>query len=359
MVRLNLTPNVGPVTFERLLERFGEPERVFEANTTALTTVEGVGATTARQILSTGEEQVDAELAEAEKNHVHLVVRGEERYPQGLGNIPDAPLVLYVRGELKPDDALAIAMVGTRRASFYGAKQARRLASGLAAYGFTVVSGMARGIDTACHEGALDAGGRTLAVMGTGLSAVYPPENAELYMRIVESGAVVSEFPMRFPAVTGSFPRRNRIISALSLGVVVVEAGEKSGALITARHAMEQNREVFAVPGPADAPASRGCHRLIRDGAYLVENPSDVVDPLGPLAEPAHTQDMGTVVRPQALKLNDREKQIYNELDGSPRSVDDLADATGLSVSELNSALTLLEMRKLVKRLPGQCFARM
>jgi len=359
MVRLSLTTNVGPTTFQRLMETFGEPERILEASTTELTAVEGVGTTTASQIRSVSEEQVDAELAEAEKYHVHVVVRGEANYPQGLGNIADPPLVLYVRGELKPEDALAIAMVGARRASFYGKKQARRLSAGLAAYGFTVVSGLARGIDTECHEGALAAGGRTIAVLGTGLAAIYPPENAELTMKIIDSGALLSEFPMRFPATPGNFPRRNRIISGLSLAVVVVEAGERSGALITARHAMEQNREVFAVPGMVDSPGSRGCHRLIRDGAHLVENPSDVVDELGPLATPALTPDMGAVVRPQALKLNDREKRIYSELDGSPRSVDELTESTGLGVSELNSALTILEMRKLVKRLPGQCFARM
>lgn len=358
MVRLNLTPNVGPLTFERLIERFGDPTRIFEASSAELRGVEGVGGTTASQIRSVSEQQVDEELAEAERHHVTLIARGDEDYPESLLNIPDPPLVLYVRGQRRAEDALAIAMVGTRRASFYGRKQARRLAGGLAAMGFTIVSGMARGIDTECHEGALGVGGRTVAVVGTGLSALYPPENAELYLRIVASGAVLSEFPMRFPAGPGNFPRRNRIISGLSLGVVVVEAGVRSGALITARHAMEQNREVFAVPGMADSPGSQGCHRLIRDGAHLVESPSDVVDQLGPLAAAAPTEDMGELIRPQALKLNDREKLIYAQLDSHPRTLDELVEGTGLSIPELNSALTVLEMRKLVKRLPGQCFAR-
>lgn len=359
MVRLNLTPNVGPVTFARLMERFGEPSRVFEASVRELMGVRGVGPNTASEIRSVTEEQVDAELAEAEKRNARIIAAGAPGYPKSLLNIPDPPLVLYVRGELKSDDGLAVGMVGVRSASFYGRKQARRLAAGLATYGFTIVSGMARGIDTECHEGALTAGGRTVAVLGTGLSVIYPPENAELYMRIIESGAVVSEFPMMFPAIPANFPRRNRIISGLSLGTVVVEAGERSGALITARHALEQNREVFAVPGAVDSPGSKGCHALLRDGAHLIENPSDVVEQLGPLPAAVETERMGKVVRPHALKLNDREKGIYAELDSSPRTLDELAESTGLGIPQLNSALTILEMRKLVKRLPGQCFARM
>lgn len=358
MVRLNLTPNVGPIAFARLMEHFGEVERVFDADTRELMGVGGIGPKTAADIRSISEEQVDAELAEAGRHHVTIIALGEEGYPQGLRNIPDPPLVLYVRGKLSPEDDLAIAMVGTRGASFYGKKQARRLAAGLASYGFTIVSGMARGIDTECHEGALSVSGRTIAVLGTGLGVVYPPENADLYMRIMASGGLISEFPMLFHASPGNFPRRNRIISGLSLGVIVVEAGLRSGALITARHALEQNREVFAVPGTVDSPKSHGCHRLIRDGACLVENPSDVVDQLGPLAAAVETEDLGRVSRPQALKLNDREKQIYAALDSTPRMLDDLVEQTGLSVSELSSALTILEMRKLVRRLPGQHFAR-
>lgn len=359
MVRLSLTPNVGPVTFARLLERFGEPERIFEATGRDLMSVEGVGETIASEMRSVSEDQVDAELAEADKHKARIIPWGDGTYPRNLLRIPDPPLVLYVRGELKSTDDLAIAMVGTRHASFYGRKQARRLAAGLASYGFTIVSGLARGIDTECHEGALSVAGRTIAVLGTGLGVIYPPENAELYMKIVQSGAAVSEFPMMFQAMPGQFPRRNRVISGLSLGVIVVEAGVTSGALITARHAVEQNREVFAVPGMVDAPGSQGCHRLIRDGACLVESPADVLEQLGPLAAPVETADAGQVTRPQALGLNDREKQVYSRLEGSPCTVDELAEETGLSVSELSSTLTVLEMRRLVKRLPGQRFARM
>jgi DNA processing protein len=358
MVRLNLAPNVGPVTFARLLEAFGEPERIVTASAGELMQVQGVGRATADAIRSVSDEQVDAEFAQAAEFGASIIAFGEDAYPEGLRNIPDPPLVLYVRGELIEADALAVAMVGVRSASLYGRKQAGRLSSGLASFGFTIVSGMARGIDTACHEGALRAGGRTIAVLGTGLGEIYPPENAELCMRIAQTGAVVSELPMHMPPAAGNFPRRNRIVSGLSLGVVVVEAGTRSGALITARHAMEQNREVFAVPGMVDSPGSAGCHRLIRDGACLVENPADVIEQLGPLAETVTTQNMGKVTRPQALNLNDREKQVYAQLDGAPKLLDGLMDATGLSVSELNSTLTILEMRRLVTRLPGQRFAK-
>ena len=359
MVRLNLTPNVGPITFARLIAHFGEPERIVEASRRELMSVEGVGPKTVDDLLSVDEAQLDDELASAEKHNAQIIALQDETYPEALRNIPDPPLVLYVRGELKDDDALAIGIVGMRRASFYGKKQARRLAAGLASYGFTIVSGLARGIDTAAHEGALEAGGRTIAVLGTGLGTIYPPENTELYMRITESGAVVSEFPMLLPTSAGNFPRRNRIISGMSLGTVVVEAGERSGALITARHAMEQNREVFAVPGMVDSPNARGCHRLLRDGACLVEGPSDVVEQLGPLTAAVEVEGMGRVSRPHALKLNDREKTVYGRIDSASQTLDELAEGTGLGISELSSALTVLEMRKLIKRLPGQRFARM
>jgi DNA processing protein len=358
MLRLNLAPGVGPLTFRKLIDVFEEPSAIFEAGRAGLARVEGVGPKTADAVLSVTDEQVDAELKEADRHEVRVIPFGDEAYPEPLRHIPDPPLVLYVRGEPAEGDALAIAMVGSRRATLYGRKQARRLASGLASCGVTVVSGMARGIDTEAHEGALAAGGRTLAVLGTGLGVVYPPENAELYMQIVGSGAVLSEFPMNFPTAAGNFPRRNRIISGLSLGVIVVEARSRSGALITARHAMEQDREVFAVPGPVDAAGSRGPHRLLRDGACLVESPSDVLEHLGPTAARVTVAPMGGVSRPGVLQLNDRERAVYGALEGAPKTVDEVLEACGLGVSELTGALTVLEMRNLVRRLPGPRYAR-
>ncbi len=357
MLRLNLASGVGPIIFARLMETFGEPERVFEASVGRLMDVERVGETVAQNILAVDARQVDAELELAAKHGARLLALGDADYPPCLARIPDPPIVLYVKGDLRPVEP-AIAVVGSRSASFYGRKQAARIASGLAGYGFAVISGGARGIDAAAHEAALEAGGRTLAVLGNGLAYTYPPENADLINRIVASGAVVSEFPMMYPVEAGNFPRRNRIISGLSLGVVVVEASERSGALLTARHAMEQNREVFAVPGPVDSPNSRGCHALLRDGAHLVEGPADVVEQLGPLAEKAPTPDTGEIIRPQALALNEREKAVYAKLDSTPRNLDDLVEETGLSVSEINGTLTVLEMRRLATRLPGPAFVR-
>ena len=358
MLRLSLAEGVGPITTARLLESFGSAEAVFEASAGRLMDVEGVGGKTAAAILGVGERQVDAELDEASKRGAHLMALGDEGYPSDLARITDPPAVLYVRGELRRVEP-AIAMVGSRSASFYGRKQATRFAAGLAGYGFAIVSGGARGIDAAAHEGALGAGGRTLAVLGSGLSCIYPPENADLMEKVAASGAIVSEFPMLFPPTAGNFPRRNRIISGLSLGVIVVEASEKSGALITARHACEQNREVFAVPGPVDSPNARGVHALLRDGAQLVQDPADVVEALGPLTEKAPTKDAGEIIRPQAMALGEIEKAVYARLDSTPRSLDELAAETGLAVSRVSSTLTVLEMRRLVKRLPGQAFVRM
>ncbi len=357
MLRLSLADGVGPITTARLLDAFGSAEAVFGMSVRRLMDVDGIGEKTAAAILGVGEHQVDAELDEAAKRGAHVVALGDEGYPAELSRITDPPAVLYVKGELRQKEP-AIGMVGSRSASFYGRKQAMRLAAGLAGYGFAIVSGGARGIDSAAHEGALGAGGRTIAVLGSGLSVIYPPENADLMEKVAASGAVVSEFPMLFPPTAGNFPRRNRIIAGLSLGVIVVEAGERSGALITARAAMEQNREVFAVPGPVDSPNARGVHALLKDGAHLVQDPADVVEALGPMAEKVPTKDAGDIIRPQALALGEIEKAVYSRLDSTPRSLDELAEETGLSVSQVSATLTVLEMRRLVKRLPGQSFVK-
>ena len=211
-----------------------------------------------------------------------VIPRDDPEYPPPLENIPDPPGLLYWKGRLEPRDQLAIAIVGSRRCTPYGARIAERLAAGLSRIGFTVVSGLARGIDAAAHRGAIKAGGRSIAVLANGLASVYPPEHEDLARALVEAGGLLSEMPMRQVPLAGLFTQRNRIISGLSLGVVVVEATPRSGSLSTARHAMEQNREVFAVPGPVDSLNSRGCHRLIRDGARLVETVDDILEELGP-----------------------------------------------------------------------------
>jgi len=279
LLTLNMVEGLGVTLLSRLLERFGSPEAVLAASRNALEEVEGVGSEVSRNISkATKKNDASAEMKAAEALGVKIISAASEDYPQPLRRIFDPPLVLYVKGELKEEDALAMAIVGSRRASYYGKNQAERLAGSLAKMGFTIVSGMAWGIDSAAHKGALGAGGRTIAVLGSGLANPYPKGNEKLLAEIIENGAAISEFPLTFPPRAENFPRRNRLISGLCLGVVVVEAAERSGSLITARWAMEQGREVFAVPGPIDSATSRGTHRLIKDGAKLVERVEDVIE---------------------------------------------------------------------------------
>ncbi len=264
------------------------------------------------------------ELALAAELGVTLRVRDTANYPTGLREIPDPPAILYVKGTYEPRDELAIAIVGSRQCSIYGKQQAEKLASSLARAGITIISGLARGIDACAHRGALKAGGRTIAVCATGLSEVYPPEHAELAQEITEAGCLISESPLRRSTMKGIFPQRNRLISGLSLGVIVVEANRGSGSLHTARHAMEQGREVFAVPGRIDSLASQGCHDLIRDGATLVRGPEDILESLGPLIQPVQTKGDEAVHAPRELLLNDQEREVLNLVRTDPQHIDEI-----------------------------------
>jgi DNA processing protein len=246
--------------------------------------------------------------------------------------------------------------VGTRHATQYGVAQAERLAGGLVRAGYTVVSGLARGIDAAAHRGALKAGGRTLAVLGSGVLNIYPPEHAQLATEIITHGALLGENPPRSPPLSGAFPQRNRIITGLSLGVIVIEASERSGALISARHAMEQGREVFALPGRVDSRTSRGCHRLIRDGAKLVETIDDVLEELGPLATPtpaARGDNEPPIRHPAELQLNEPEKAVLAAVGDEPLTIDEVVVASGLAVQNVLATISVLEMRRLIRRLGG------
>ncbi len=285
-LRLCLIPGVGPRTRRALLERFGTCAVTLAASAEQLLQVPGIGPRLCDRIRRAGEIDVDREIELCHRHQIDIIPEADRRYPGLLREIPDPPGVLFRRGDSLPGDQLALAIVGTRHATRYGLRQAERLAGGLARAGMTIVSGLARGIDAAAHRGSLDAGGRTIAVLGSGVLRVYPPEHAELADAVGRQGAVFSELPPLQQPMSGTFPQRNRLITGLSLGVLVVEAAERSGALISATHAAEQGREVFAVPGPADSRTSRGCHRLIRDGAKLVENVEDVLEELGPLFEP-------------------------------------------------------------------------
>ena len=360
LIRLTLVPGVGPRTSQMLLERFGSPGQVLKASISVLRDVQGVGPKLAEKI-ARAKDEIDAvsELKLAKEAGVRVLKQSDSEYPPPLGDIPDPPRILYMRGNYEPGDQIAIALVGSRKCTPYGLRIAERLAASLARMGVTVVSGLARGIDAAAHRAALRAGGRTLAVLANGLSEVYPPEHENLAREIEEAGAVISEMPMRQGPLAGLFPQRNRIISGLCLGVVVIEATPRSGSLSTAHHAMEQNRDVFAVPGPVDSLASQGCHRLIRDGARLVESVDDILEELGPLVrEVRAAPDSQGVRHPAELTLSDLERSILGRLDDRPKAVDELIVATGMTASQVLATLSVLEMRRLVKRLPGHQFVR-
>ncbi len=389
---LALTPGVGTARFIRLLARFGTPGRVLRASQEELTDI--VGKNLASRILQHAR-AVDLDLQESRMNEygVSLLTMDDPAYPAQLAEIYDPPLLLYLRGALLEEDQYAVAIVGTRKASSFGIKMAHKLAGGLAEHGITVVSGLAEGIDSAAHRGALEAGGRTIAVLASGHDQVFPASNADLLHQIIEQSCAISPFAMGMRALKPNFPQRNRVLSGLCLGTVVVEAPPGSGSLITAKYAGEQGREVFAVPGPAGLANSRGPHELIRDGARLVESVDDIVVELNlPAAmrqSPARqgvqkeerqsslnfnvspNQDAfadKTVAPPRAetsvstasiprMMLSEREQAILDVLHPEGSFVDEIALVCRLSISEALSSLTMLELKGVVRQLSGKRFA--
>ncbi len=354
LVALNLLPRLGPVGVRRLLERFGDPVSVLRARRSELTSVEGVSAPALASVAA-WESEVDlaAELARIERFGAGVVTILDPSYPPALKEIHDPPTVLYVWGELTPRDAHAIGVVGSRKTSHYGLESAKKLSFQLAYAGLTVVSGLARGIDTAAHQGALAAKGRTIAVLGAGLNRLYPPENLPLAERIAEAGAVVSEFPMDAEPDRQTFPMRNRIISGWSFGVLVVEAGLNSGALISARQAGEQGRALYAVPGPIDRPTSLGSNRLIQEGAKLVIDAQDVLADLQALFPAAPTLTSPTPDLPAELLA------VYRAIEPEATAIDAIIRQSGLGAGAVAAALLQLEMRRLVRQLPGKYFVKL
>ena len=367
LLKLSLCQDVGGAAIFALIEHFGSARAALSASGRVPEGVAGISAS-ARKGLSQGPPPgaVEEELELLGRHAVRLVPFFSEDYLPPLNLLEsDRPPLLRVRGEYLERDQLAVAIVGSRRCTYYGRKQAARLSEELAALGFTVVSGLARGIDAEAHRGALRVGGRSLAVMGCGLARVYPPDHEELASQIAAGGAVLSELPMSAPARPGNFPPRNRLIAALSLGVVVVEAPKRSGALITARLAGEQGKAVMAVPGGVDSPSSKGCHALIRDGAILVENTQDVVESLGPLGKPVlmpeaaeGMESLPMAAEAPAIYLNEREREMFQMLGQQPRHIDSLIEQSGLPASIVSSTLLTLEVKGLVKRLPGGLYVR-
>jgi DNA processing protein len=359
-VALNLIGNVGPVRVRQLLEHFGDPGAILRASRQQLLQAKGIGEETAEAIAS-WEKNVDlaTELKCIEEFGCRILVWSDKEYPELLRQIYDPPIVLYAKGELLNKDKNSVAMVGSRMTTHYGIEVARKLAYQLGYLGVTVVSGGARGIDSAAHQGALSAKGRTVAVLGTGINIIFPPENAELYERIASSGAVLTQFPFNRPGDKQSFPIRNRLVAGMTLGTVVVEANLTSGALITANFANEYGRQVFAVPGRVDSPRSKGCHDLIKKGAKLCEGAEDILSEFEYLFPPSNKMPSAaeTGVLP-ALELGENEQKVYDTLSHEQISIDDIIRQSALPPSAVSVALLSLEMKRIIRQLPGKIFVR-
>ena len=356
---LNLIPGIGSLRLRRLLEAFGDLDRLWRSTAEELQQVEGIGPRLAHELVAgfRNEAALQQELAIAQRSGVAMLTLADPGYPKALRTIHDPPLALYLRGSLGLSDDVAVAIVGARRASLYGVQTAERLGYDLALRGVTVVSGLARGIDAAAHRGALRAAGRTIAVLGSGVARLYPPEHADLAEQIVQQGAVISEYPMEMPPLAQNFPRRNRVISGLSLGVVIVEAAQRSGALITADCALEQGREVFAVPGPVTSVTSQGTHQLLRQGARLVSSVEDIVEELrlSPCAPETSAPQPGSC---EDVALSESEERLLACVGSEGRHVDVITTQSGLSASEASSLLLQLELKHVVQQLPGKQFIR-
>jgi len=366
-LRLVHAPGIGPATGARLLERFGSIDRVCAAGRGELRDA-GIGADAAAVLHGASTPAgIERDLAWSRHDDCHLLGRAHPAYPRRLTELPDPPLLLYVRGDPEVLAVPALAIVGSRHPTPAGIETATEFARHLAASGLVIVSGLARGIDAAAHEGALAGGGLTVAVAGTGLDRVYPARHAELARRIAAEGALVSEFALGTRPTRAAFPRRNRIVAGLCLGTLVVEAARQSGSLVSARHAMEQGREVFAIPGSIHNPVSRGCHQLIRQGAKLVETADDILEELGPqvagagqrtppvAAQPAPATESGAATGTPADPAGER---VLAAVDWEPRGVDELAARSGLDAGAAASTLLRLELDGRVRQLPGGLYQR-
>ncbi len=354
---LNFVPGVGAIFIKRLLDRFQTPEAVFQASMKELLEVEGLGVKVASEIRKGPSEQaVKKELSSLEKSGGRMITLKDEVYPPRLRDIYDPPALLYLKGELKKEDELAVSIVGSRKTTPYGRWITEKISQTLVRYGVTIVSGMARGVDSVAHWGAISGGGRTLAVLGCGVDVVYPPENRNLFSKIIEQGAVLSEFPMGSPPEGGHFPKRNRIISGLSMGVVVVQAGPDSGSLITANYALEQGREVFAIPGNVGADGSRGTNRLIKDGAKLVESSEDILEEI--LPQWRREKERIEEVKPRGPDLSEEEKVLYEMLGETPLHIDAMIRESKFEPGKVPSLLLDLELKGVISQWPGKCFSR-
>jgi DNA processing protein len=362
-IALKSIAGVGNITFPALVDKFGSLPAIFAAPISKLNEIPGISKNIAAAIVGFNNwGKVKAELELIDKYEIKIITYQDELYPAKLMNIYDRPPFLYVRGNLNKND-INIAVVGSRLASTYGKYTTEKISRELALKGLTIVSGMARGIDSVAHRGALTAHGRTIAVLGSGLDVIYPPENKKLFTDIIQNGAVISEFPPGTPPLSANFPTRNRIISGMSYGVVIVEAGEKSGSLITARLALEQGREVFAVPGSIDSAGSRGTNKLIKQGAKLIENIDDILEEIFPqfdgtiVLKPPSVSNSEVIAAKPAEILSTVDQKIISYISGSRVHIDDLISSTGLSSADILGALTTLELKGIIQQHPGKFFS--
>lgn len=362
-IALTLIPSLSPRKFHILLENFSGPQQIWEAPLSRLKEIPGFAESAETFCAHREKVRLEQELERITRLDLRVVTLADPQYPESLRAIPEAPPVLYQQGEYRERDKLAIAIVGTREATAYGRKVAQQFAQELGKLGFTVVSGLALGIDTAAHRGALKAGARTIAVMGSGFANLYPQPNAKLLEEIVQSGCALTEFAPSVAPAQWTFPQRNRIISGLSRGVLIVEAPEKSGALITARWALAQNREVFVVPGPITSDperGNRGGHRLIQQGAKLVESVEDILEEFKDLQALFKVRKEKPTVSPQKKPaLSALEEKIFSALDFEPTHFDEIVAQTGLSVGEVSEGLLTLALQGLAQEVEGKRYLRL
>lgn len=356
-----MVPHIGPVRLRQLLEMFNSPEEILAAPKSKLMRVEGIGED-AGEAISTWEKNIDlgGELQRIKDFGCEIITQADENYPALLRQIYDPPIVLYVKGTLTPRDKNSVAIVGSRMTTAYGMNVSRKLGYQLAYMGVTVVSGGARGIDTAAHQGALSGKGRTIAVLGTGINQIFPAENVSLFEKIAANGALITQFPFNRPADKQTFPIRNRIVAGMTLGTVVVEANLTSGALITANMAVENGRQLFAVPGPIDSPRSKGCHDLIKKGAKLCEGVEDILSEFEylfpPTNKPPSMAESAGIL--PGLTLTENEQKVYDALGHEQLHIDEIVANSNLPVSAVSVALLSMEMKRIVKQIPGKIFVR-
>lgn len=356
-IALSMIPGLGNIAFRNLLNKFGKPENIFNAGISELLAVEGIKNEVALDIISKNYLcDPQEELRKVEDHGARVITFNESTYPLSLKEIHDPPMVLYVKGKDIPHNVTFIAIVGSRNATHYGMKASEKIGQGIARRGLGTVSGMARGIDSASHWGCINGMGHTLAILGTGIDIIYPDSNKKLYKKIIETGTVISEFSMGTSPIPANFPRRNRIISGLSRGVIVVEATRNSGSLITASLALDQGREVFAVPGSIDSFKSTGCHFLIKQGAMLVENADDVLEDLG-LNFP-NLEKTDTFKEREIPSMNEIEKTVYDMIGNYPVHIDQITRRGKLEPGELSGILTKMELKGIIRQLPGKMFVR-